>query len=398
MSYNLRVMTAVTATFYCAFGGGGAFIGLFLKGLGASYMQVSLVLTLFISTTIVASAVYGRYADRLGARRAWLAVGLLLLAIAYVLIARSQTLAQAAGARVVEGIGAAIYATISLSIVGDLLSGSPERGRQMGVYRGIGSVAYAVGALIGGRLADRSGIAASLIFAAISVGSGALLAARLHPGPRPRPTLTSALEAVVESTSPRSTAAARTTLPRIFLVGVILVMAALSASSSMFPLYLNSLGRSRTAIGSLGALTAVLEFPAMYFTGILSDAIGRAPLLAAGAGAIALVQIFYIGAARVSFSVVLGQITRSFGYASFTANAMSYTADLSGENDRAANSGLFTLMQNVGQLAGMLLGGVLAQLLGFGALFAFCAVTALCAALAFYALSRSHPHHKATPN
>lgn len=387
MHRDLRIMTMITASFYGALGAGGAFIGLFLEELGASYFQISLVLALFIVTTIGASALYGRLADRLGARRAWLAAGLLLQSLAYVMIARAHTLEQAASARVVEGIGAALYAAISLSIVGELLKSSPVKGRQMGVYRGIGSVAYAVGALVGGLVADRAGISASLLLGGASYAVGALLTLRLHAGPRPR--FTSPHAAVVEGAAPQAAPAPRTALPRAFLAGVVLVMAAIAASSSMFPLYLNALGRSRATIGSLWSLTAVLEFPAMYFTGILSDTVGRAPLLAAGAVAMALVQFLYIGAARFSVSVILGQFVRSFGYASFTSNAMTYTADMSGEADRAANSGLFILTQNAGQLGGLLLGGAIAQAAGFGALFGFCAVLAVCAALSFLVLSRT---------
>ncbi len=391
MTRNLRIMTAVTAAFYGGLGAGGSFIGLFLEGLGANYFQVSLILTLFITTTIVTSAVVSRYADRLGARRAWLAAGMALQALGYVLVSFSGTLGQAAGARIVEGMGAAIYSAISLSIVGELLSNSPKRGRQMGVYRGMGSIAYAVAALGSGVLADRAGISASILVAGALSAVGALLALALERGPHPRPILTTPLQAVVQGNDLRTGQASRTALPRIFLVGVLLIMAALAASSAMFPLYLNSLGRSRTAIGSLWSLTAVLEFPAMLLTGMISDAVGRAPLLAAGAVAIAFVQLFYIGAARFSFSVILGQITRSFGFASFTANAMSFTADLSSDADRAANSGLFTLTQNTGQLLGLLVGGALAQLLGFAALFAACALAASGAALAFFVLSRRTP-------
>ncbi len=383
-------MTAITASFYCALGAGGAFIGLYLEGLGATYFQISLVLALFIVTSIVASAVYGRFADRLGARRAWLAGGLGLQAVAYVLIAGSSTVGQVAGARIIEGIGAAIFATISLAIVGDLLSDGSSRGRLMGVYRGIGSIAYAAGALVSGFVADRAGLSASLMIGGASLAVGAALASRLQPGARPRPRFTNPLEVVVESASPQSTADKRTSLPPMFLAGVVLIMAAIAASSSMLPLYLNALGKSRAQIGGIWSLGAVLEFPSMYFTGILSDSVGRAPLLAAGAVAMALVQFFYIGAARVSIAVIFGQMLRAFGFASFTSNAMTYTADLSGEADRAANSGLFNLTQNSGQLAGLLLGGALAQSFGFATLFAFCAVLAICAALAFFSLGRGN--------
>ena len=80
----------------------------------------------------------------------------------------------------------------------------------------------------------------------------------------------------------------------LFLVGVALWTAAHLASTTMWPNYMASFGYSKTTISSLWSLAALVEMPAMYITGALSDTMGRAIMLAAGGFSIALVQIGYM--------------------------------------------------------------------------------------------------------
>lgn len=390
---RLRRITAVNALFYVGLGCATPFIGLYLERLGATYAQISLILTFWIGTTIVANTLYARYSLRLGSRRAWLAAGLGIQALGYGLLAVAARLPEgapvlgwAAGARMIEAVGGAIWATVSLAIVGEILKGSPAMGRTMGMYRGIGSVAFAAGALLGGWLANRFALEATLVAGMVFYAAAGSLALMLPRGPRPRPRIQSPVEAAADARA--AALPARSTLPWRFLAGVVLVMAAISASSSMAPLYLDSLGRSRLAIGGLWSLTAALELPAMWLTGMLSDSVGRAPLLALGGAAIALVQVLYAGAARWGWMVLAAQVTRALGYASYTANSMTYTAELSTESDRSANSGVYNVAQYIGQLAGLLLGGTLAQALGFAPLFGLCAALSMGGALAFLSLRR----------
>ena len=168
----------------------------------------------------------------------------------------------------------------------------------------------------------------------------------------------------------------RTTLPAAFLVGAVLYTAGMAAASSMFGNYLHAIGRGTTAIGALAGLSAALEMPVMAWTGALSDAVGRVPLLAAGGAAMALALELYVRAAAFAPALLAGQMVRAAGYASYTSNAMAYTADLSTEADRGTNSGAFNVATSAGQLLGLALGGTLVQIVGFTAFFAACAVAA----------------------
>lgn len=393
---NLRVITAVNALFYMGTGTGMAFITLWLETLGASYGQISLIVALQIVASIATNTLYSRYADRLGARRRWLVGGLWVLAVGYALLARSPSLVQASLARAVEGVGIAIYSTTSLALIGQLLKDSPTRGRSMGMVRGLGSLTFAFGSLCGGWLAQRYGIAASIVLGVSLYILAGLVALLLTPGARPRPRLTSSLETVVEAVRPVAGGAVvespRARLPWVFIGAVALFMMAHTASATFFPNYLRSLNQDVAVIGRLWAYTAALEFPAMLLTGALADLWGRGLMLALGAWTIGGVNLLYVAAPLIPFGFVLAQTLRAPGLSSYFVNGMAYTAEQSTEADRVLNSGIFNMAQSAGQLAGVLLGGLVAQALGFRTLYILVGVVAAIAGVGFFRL-RSRPAH-----
>ncbi len=163
---NYRILTVISALFYVAVGISAPLISLYLESLGASYTQISLILTSVVVTMLLMSTVWGRLSDWLGRRKPILIGGLFGLAVAYLLLSQAGSGAVAWGARILEGACGAAFGTISLAIMGDALQGSEQRGRRMGIYRGLGSLAFAVGAVTGGRLADAISISAALMLCA----------------------------------------------------------------------------------------------------------------------------------------------------------------------------------------------------------------------------------------
>jgi MFS family permease len=372
---STRTLTAINALFFAALGLSGPFYTLRLESLGASFARISLILTTFMLVSIAANYTAGWLANRAAWRRPLLAGGLALQAAAYAVIGLAGTLPGAWAGRLLDGLGASAYITVSLAAIGQVLAASGRRGRAMGLFRGIGSVAYAGGALLGGWAAQRWGLSFPFLAAAAISAPAALAAARLD--------LAAAPAAAQAITPVQAAARRRTTLPVAFLAGTMLYTAGMAAASSMFGNYLHALGRSTTEIGGMASLSAALELPVMAWTGALSDVVGRAPLLAAGGGAMALALALYVLAAVFAPAIVVGQVIRGAGYASYTSNAMAYTADRSTEADRGTNSGAFNVATNVGQLLGLGLGGTLVQLFGFTTFFAVCAAAAGASAACF---------------
>src|SRR6201992_1989272 len=95
----------------------------------------------------------GRAADLLGRRRVFVA-GLPLLALASLArrVAESQGLLIAA--RAVQGLGGAVIAPASLSILTTTFAEGPARNRAVGIWGAMGGAGGAAGVLLGGILTD----------------------------------------------------------------------------------------------------------------------------------------------------------------------------------------------------------------------------------------------------
>lgn len=381
---SIRLLTLISAICYVAVGISSPLITLYLQSLGATYAQISIILASVTITMFFANYGWGWLSDRLGRRKPLLITGLVILAAAFFLLSRVPNGNYAWAARIFEGTGTAAYSTISLALMGDLLESERQKGRSMGVFRGIGSFGFAIGAIIGGRLADATSIGQTLMVCAGLYLLAALVALAIN---EVRPTLRPITAAAIPAPAlENQTSKIKNSLPIFFLAGVILWTSAHSASASMWPNYMQSLGYSKTASSSLWGLAAFIEFPAMYVAGMMSDVVGRAPLLMAGGFFISLTNLGYLLLAGV-FPLLLGvQVVRGFGFGSYTTTAMTFATEHSAQQNRGSKSGIYNMVSTAGSLLGSFLGGTLVQSFGFHFLYGVCASLALGAALCFVLL------------
>jgi MFS family permease len=254
---------------------------------------------------------------------------------------------------------------------------------RMGTYRGIGSFAFAVGAVAGGNLADQYSLRLTFGLCAGLYALAAVCALALHEKRDQtgfgRPVWS----------DPQETAGRRDQrLPRPFLAGVFLWMTGLMASASMWPNFMARLGYSKGAISSLWGFAALVEAPSMRLVGYLSDLAGRVPVLMVGSLGIALAMLGYMTVARRLPLLVGVQAVRGVAYASHMATAMTFAAELGDRRVRGSNSGLFNTASGGGQLLGLLLGGTLAQNWGFEVMFGACAAATLLSGVCFWMLRR----------
>ena len=383
---NFRTLTVVNSLFFAAIGISSPLMTLYLESLGANYSQISLILTSYVAVLIAGNFFWGRFADRLGRRKPLLLAGLLAVALAFFLLSRAPSTGFAWGARLIEAVGMAAFTTVGLAYMGDILEGSAQKGRRMGLYRGIGSLAFSIGAVTGGRIADAYSLSVTFAVCSVVYLTAALAALALSEQRVERAAPASAGEGGTATVLPIK---AKRDLPVFFLAGVLLWTAAHSASTSMWPNYMATLGYTNTAIGTLWGLAAFIEMPAMYLAGVLSDVMGRALLLAAGGFAIAIVQLGYLLVASYLPALLGVQVIRGFGFGAYTSTAMTFTAEQGEKRSRGSNSGLFYMTASVGQLLGMFLGGQLVQFLGFSALYTVCFLFAVSSGFCFLALRRN---------
>ena len=152
---TVRQLTIANAAFYVALGVTSPFITIYLQDLGASFAQIAWVMTGFTLSGLISAYLCGRLSDIYRTRRPFVIVGLAISVAANLMMPLAQDTMTAGLLRVADGIGLGAYNALTLAMMGDVLAGNPRRGRIMGLFRGLGSLTFAVGALISGWLADR---------------------------------------------------------------------------------------------------------------------------------------------------------------------------------------------------------------------------------------------------
>jgi DHA1 family multidrug resistance protein-like MFS transporter len=385
---SILLLTVIIALVFAAMGMSSPLITLYLEGLGADYQHISLIMATAAAMALVSNYAWGRVSDWLGRRRPLIAGGLAGGAVAYALLSGVTSPNLAWAVRMWEAFSLAAYTTTSLALMGDLLAAQParattRRGMRMGTYRGIGSFAFAVGAVAGGNLADQYSLRLTFGLCAGLYALAALCALAL----RETRELTGRFAGKpVNSPPPETAEQSNQRLPWPFLAGVFLWMTGLMASASMWPNFMARLGYSKGAISSLWGFAALVEAPSMRLVGYLSDLAGRVPVLMVGSLGIALAMLGYMTVARRLPLLVGVQAVRGVAYASHMATAMTFAAELGDQRVRGSNSGLFNTASGGGQLLGLLLGGTLAQNWGFEVMFGACAVAALLSGVCFWML------------
>jgi DHA2 family methylenomycin A resistance protein-like MFS transporter len=98
----------------------------------------------------------GAWADRIGARRAFL-IGLGLFGVGSAACAAAPSMGTLIAARGVQGLGAALLMPCSLALVTHIFPAGPERRSALAAWAGISSVGIAIGPILGGVLTDTVG-------------------------------------------------------------------------------------------------------------------------------------------------------------------------------------------------------------------------------------------------
>ena len=391
---NYRILLVANSLFFGAVGVMMPLLSLYLQELGADLALISIILTSAVVVALVGNFFWGWLADRTGRRKPYYIAGLVGMALGYLWLSQASSIAMAWPARLLDGLGMAAVYTLGLTLAGDSLDTSGSKGRSIGLFRGLGSLAWAVGAFAGGRIADLFSVSAAFVLCCGLMAAAALVALLLDdvksPARSPGKPTVKPIAAATAAPAPAPLAQPKAGLlgglPLLYLAGVMLWTAVDYASSTMWPNYMASVGYSKTAISSLWSLAAFFEMPAMVVLGGLSDVVGRVIMLIAGGFGIAAVQVGYVLFVQ-SLPILLGiQVARGLSLGSYTSAAMTYAAESGTQATRGSSSGVFFATSSAGQLAGTLLAGTMAQAFGFAALYLTCAALATASGICFLAM------------
>jgi MFS family permease len=141
----------------------------------------------------------------------------------------------------------------------------------------------------------------------------------------------------------------------------------------LFPLLFAATGLSLLEIGWLAALYPAVWGVSQIATGALSDRVGRRPLIISGMLVQALGLLLFAAGDSLSqwaaAAVLLG-----LGTAAVYPTLIAQVSDLVPPRSRASGVGIYRLWRDLGYVAGALLAGALADLLGYRSAILFVAV------------------------
>jgi len=145
---------------------------------GQSLKAIGVLAALYPGVWCVAQLFTGAWSDRVG-RKPLIVVGMVLQGVALAMVAATTGFAVWAFGAVLIGLGTALVYPTLIAAVGDVAHPS-WRATAVGVYRLWRDTGYVVGALLGGLVADLVDLrAAVMVVAALSVGSGLVVAIRM---------------------------------------------------------------------------------------------------------------------------------------------------------------------------------------------------------------------------
>ena len=361
-------LVAVGFTIFLAAGLTSPFLANYVKSVGASTSELGVVLATYQIASLLSQYFWGQRSDRLGRRKPLVLIGTAGLTLAYLGIASVNWYVWLYPIRVLEGVAFAAYQTGSLALIGDVLEGEADRGRLMGAYRSLGSLAFALAALTGGWFADAFSLRVPLLLAGCCFGVAFVLLTRIRERP---------LHAQPADAAPSSPTVSPVLEAQPRLLGAVLwPFLALSFAwffgmgsvVSLWPVFMVGNGYSQTQISGLWALTALGEVGFLLLAGYLADRFGRKWVIVSGVSIMACVYVAYTIAPAFWWFVGI-QVVRSFAYSSFEAPALLYATELGLRQRRGRLAGLYYSTSGAAGVLGALLGAAAAQTFGYNTMY-----------------------------
>ena len=341
-----------------------------------STVLLSFVLAFGLAKALSNLAV-GALADRVGRRRLLLA-GWAFAAPVPVLLLAADTWAWVVAANLLLGVSQGL--TWSTTVIMKIdLAGPARRGLALGLNEAAGYGAVAVAAYAAGTLATAHGprTAPFLLLAAVAT-AGMLLSLAVRD--------TAAHVALEQSARPPESPAPWTDALRAGTYGD-RRLSAISAGGlannlndayawALLPILLLSRGFTGPQIAAVAALYPAVWGLGQLGTGALSDRVGRRPLLTAGF-ALQSVALLAFAPDRGLGTALAASATLGLGTALVYPTLLAAITDVVSPARRAQSVGVYRLWRDLGYVAGALVAGITADLIGpRAAVLAVAAITA----------------------
>lgn len=322
------------------------------------------------------------------ARRATALVsgGCLLMALSFLLLPLTSTPVGVALLVGLDGIGFAIATTAALAALMDRRHPDTNAGSIMGWYTGSLGLGYAAAGFVAGGVAEATNVStAILVLAAVPAVAALLLAVALRAAP---PLAAAAATIEPPSGTRRRLGALRSAPPTVWLAFLVCLHVSLvhGVLSAFFPLYGLDIGLTIGQIGAMlgvhGLAAAGIRFLAGPLFRLLPYRAALPSMILLNSGAVASMALTSV------YPVLLaswGVVGLSRGVLRVASGALVLDEAGSTDAQRGAASGIYLAGLDVGKVAGPVVGGVFAELIGFRG--AFLAVS-VAFPIAYFLLAR----------
>ena len=305
---------------------------------------VGWAITAFALARLVTDIPAGILADRFGRKRNMIA-GLVLIILSAIGAGLADTYAWLIFARVVGGIGSALYMTAATTWVVQVTAGK-ARGRYMSLYTGLVLAGTVFGPTIGGYTAARFGLNAPF-FAWAVLGVAGLIATI----PLKEPADSS--QAEPSKMRPKDILSVLSNRPFMLVNCAVLALFFLriGVRSTLVPLYASlNLGLSEERIGILLTVAAVATAACTFPAGWLSDRVGRKrPVMAC----------LFLSGIAVLLIPLQGSLAGLMGIMAFYGVATgiqgsiaAWPADVAPKGKLGTSMGVYRVMADIGMVLG----------------------------------------------
>jgi MFS family permease len=172
-AHNLQRYLRAHFLYLFAWCGAGAYLSLYLKGLGATPMWITVIFAAGVLCEALVMTRVGKLSDRLG-RRPLMAVAFAVMPLRLLLYIPAATVgpAWALGVQTLHGINFGIMAAVAITFVNDLCS-EHNRGATQARLAATGGLAAALGPAAGGWISQKFGLQWNFAIMAMIAAVGA---------------------------------------------------------------------------------------------------------------------------------------------------------------------------------------------------------------------------------
>ena len=340
---------------------------IFADSLGASGAFLGAIVSVSTITGLVLKPFFGILSDR-GGRRIWLLIGACFFAFMPFLYGFITTTEQLLLIRLVHGMATAIYGPVTLAYIAELSHGDrgradsdPSVAEDIGWFQMARSGGYIVGPALAGWLLTVMDPAT--VFTVIGLISCAVFVPVLQL-PDTVPAKKHKLKPLLQHVRNAIRDGGRT--PAIWLTGSLeaITFVALYTLKAFLPIYALDAGVSVALVGTFFSLQEAVHVIAKPYCGRLGDRWGYLTSISLGmlvlAASLPLVHVLDTGAAFLAPALMMG-----LAQALIFPAAIALVSDRISPEHLGAGMGLIGMMQNLGKVAGPILGGLAIQALGY---------------------------------